>query len=271
MELQHVNHKHTLILHEDSKLEAGQEVSCFECKKPILGSTYSCKNYNFVLHKACAELPHQSFLYRCSLCNFNLDLKCAILPCIHEPKDSCKHQFMMLMESRIPYICDGCDHDGLLDSWAYFCIMCQLLIHSNCHPSMPYLNRKTIKQHVHPFTYTFFLHENEPRNKHNCVIYNYYSCSISDETVQGPNYNYNQLNSLICAKLPREIKHPFHCKHPFILLSESVDLSSDWNYPHYNCCSKRCSRFVYSCYHCEQVYLDFKCATMPCIIDPQAN
>lgn len=54
-------------------------------------------------------------------------------------------------------------------------------------------------------------------------------------------------------------------------LLASFQNCNNWNYPYCYYRSERCSRFVYSCSHCEQLYLDIDCATMSCVIDPQAN
>ena len=110
MELQHFSHEHSLIFNEVSN----GYFWCDGCGEEIKGSRYSCSECNFDLHKSCAELPcelqhpihwehplilHKTapyngktctcngckspckwFVYHCSLCNFDLDIKCVSLP-----------------------------------------------------------------------------------------------------------------------------------------------------------------------------------------------
>ena len=110
MDLLHFSHDHPLIFNKVSK----GHFWCDGCGEEIKGSRYSCSKCNFDLHKSCAELPlelqhpihlehplilHKTppyngktctckgckspckwFVYHCSLCKFDLDVKCVSLP-----------------------------------------------------------------------------------------------------------------------------------------------------------------------------------------------
>ncbi|THF99894.1 uncharacterized protein LOC114297256 [Camellia sinensis] len=111
---QHFSSKHQLmILNEDEKNDVDERVSCDVCLQQITGSTaaYKCTNCSpsIYFHKLCAQLPAEmeqpmhpehplallqvvackfrcdgcdislkEFIYRCSICNFNLDRRCAL-------------------------------------------------------------------------------------------------------------------------------------------------------------------------------------------------
>ncbi|KAI8025163.1 putative protein phosphatase 2C 12, partial [Camellia lanceoleosa] len=111
---QHFSSKHQLmILNEDEKNDVDERVSCDVCLQQITGSAaaYKCTNccLSIYLHKLCAEQPAEmehpmhpdhplallqvkanefscdgcdiglkEFIYRCSICNFNLDRRCAL-------------------------------------------------------------------------------------------------------------------------------------------------------------------------------------------------
>ncbi|KAJ0027775.1 hypothetical protein Pint_36405 [Pistacia integerrima] len=404
MALEHFSHKHTLIFNED--LQQNENSSCFGCKEPISGQSYSCEECNFFLHKACAELPCQIkhtfhrkhplilqenpphndfpcfFKYHCSLCNFSLDKKCALLPCVPTKNN---HQFIWLLDSRIPYNCDSCGGDGFYDSYASLCIICQVLVHYDCESLLPIYPTIAIRIHDHPLIHTFFIHENESGEQYcgicndeiltdhgcyfcsqcsfishagcafeifiyecktvmaqcnaeesvdHCVIekstrvkpmdsinygiiemkieddstatemeidkfsnanchlkyishkhplvfneeeqqnYSYSkenSCFGCEELVLGPSYNCSQCNFFLhktCAELPLKIKHPFHRKHPLVLILDTSNVG--WRRPACFFCNESCRRFAYSCSNCA-CYLDIKCATLSCVIEPEAH
>lgn len=113
MELKHFSDDHSLKLYEVLEVE---NCTCDGCGEhiPVKSSRYRCYRYDFDLHPSCAELPRdlqhpihrkhplilhktppydgrtctckacdlpcRQFVYNCSLCKFDLDIKCALLP-----------------------------------------------------------------------------------------------------------------------------------------------------------------------------------------------
>ncbi|KAJ6864549.1 LOW QUALITY PROTEIN: hypothetical protein NC651_035182 [Populus alba x Populus x berolinensis] len=173
MEVEHFSHSvHPLILINQVLEYSGELVICSGCDEPIWGPCYSCTSCYFFLHKKCAELPHLifisnvlfnsvflkmmahqfahidhslisneeqefhvegSFVYRCSFCNFNLDIKCALPPCLLEVEGQ-EHQFICLPKSLplkiVSFTCNACGTDG--DDSPFVCTMCQLIVHKTC-------------------------------------------------------------------------------------------------------------------------------------------
>ena len=109
MELQHFSDDHPLIF----SAVTASGFTCDGCGESIKGSRYSCRKCDFDLHPSCAELPRELqhpihskhplilhktppydgktctcsvcnlpckwFVYNCTHCKFNLDIKCASL------------------------------------------------------------------------------------------------------------------------------------------------------------------------------------------------
>ncbi|KAI5318626.1 hypothetical protein L3X38_038334 [Prunus dulcis] len=186
MELQHFSHKHPLTYKEEQKKEDGRLVFCNACGDPVLGPSYTCNKYppGFTLHKSCAELPREiehplhrkhplvlltptkytcaacdqrykaSLAYNCSLCHFNLDLKCASNWQNIIENDRHEHTFT-IFRKRIKFNCDACGSYG--NGIPYFCSICQLLVHKRCTPSLP--RDIKITGHQHSLMLTWSLEE----------------------------------------------------------------------------------------------------------------
>nr|XP_011469636.1 PREDICTED: uncharacterized protein LOC101313941 [Fragaria vesca subsp. vesca] len=177
-------------------------VVCDGCHDPILGPRYTCINRyrrrrcSFNLHKSCADLPgeiqhplhrqHSLFLlntiqdirirclcnacnkvcryrYNCSVCDFNLHLKCAskwqnILD------DSHQHQYivppMEMIDLQIN--CHICGDYWTGSRVFYTCSICQLLVHEEC-ASLP--SDTKIPGHQHRLKLTWFLQEIYPKEE----------------------------------------------------------------------------------------------------------
>jgi hypothetical protein len=115
MEVEHFSlPDHPLILINQALEYSCELVICSGCEGQIWGPCYSCTSCYFFLHKKCAELPREikrrihrtiplhllarppshykqcacdrcakpcnSFVYHCSSCEFDLDIKCAFQP-----------------------------------------------------------------------------------------------------------------------------------------------------------------------------------------------
>lgn len=67
-----------------------------------------------------------SFVYGCSNCRYELDIKCAMLPCIIEPEVR-KHQYIHLMRI-MSFTCNAWGNEGVDedDQSPFFCTVCKL-------------------------------------------------------------------------------------------------------------------------------------------------
>ncbi|KAK2976139.1 hypothetical protein RJ640_010674 [Escallonia rubra] len=142
-ELHHISHGHPLILCDVSDNIGSMETDvlvCHACTQAITGSFYACSSQcSFLLHRICAELPHEvqcaihpehplvlhpkapnsftffrcqacrtisnGFSYRCDPCDFQVDLMCAYLPhtVSHEA-----HNHPLQIRGPDPLPCNGC-------------------------------------------------------------------------------------------------------------------------------------------------------------------
>jgi hypothetical protein len=213
MELQHFSHWHPLIFNQD----LGEDYFniCYGCREQVSGPNYRCKTCIwFLLHKSCAELPHElrhplhpkhplllvegsldkcqgcnrdhldhyryCFIYNCFDCNFNLATKCASLPLTIEP-ESHAHPLTLLQRS-VSFTCDACGKQG--KCMFYVCVVCPFLVHLEC-ASFP-LTVKNIR-HTHPLNLTnsLQLHQSDQPLCQLCVKnvdtdYMVYYCSTCD-------------------------------------------------------------------------------------------
>lgn len=316
MELEHFSHTHPLTSSEQNQ-DDGNKIACFGCKELILGPSYNCLQCNFFLHKKCVELPPQirhhlhrkhplillvatphqfsgicicdlcnktveSFVYSCSQCKFNLDIKCALPPCIATP-ESDAHLFFRLIRTTL-FTCDACGTDG--DLSPYVCTTCQVMVHKQCI-SLPRTIR--IAKHGHSIKHTYFLQENELYDCAYCGIcsgevktdYGVYYCSdckyithvdcakqhvIRDETtIRDKDLEANP-DALTNASMVKKImpgeeveaieNKQFSHEHDLTISDEVVD-------------NKRCdgcmlpiSAPVYGCAQCD-IFLHKKCSELP--------
>ncbi|CAL5379760.1 unnamed protein product [Camellia sinensis] len=185
---QHFSSKHQLmILNEDEKNDVDERVSCDVCLEQITGSTaaYKCTNCSpsIYFHKLCAQLPAEmehpmhpehplallqvvankficdgchidlkEFIYRCSICNFNLDICCAL----RAPKlkhESHKHP-LSLVSRLASFQCDACGTKR--EGMSYMCGTCSFWIHKDCASLTPTFKHHT---HIHPLTLIYPTHE----------------------------------------------------------------------------------------------------------------
>ncbi|GMP40929.1 hypothetical protein CsSME_00011203 [Camellia sinensis var. sinensis] len=193
MELQHFSHEHPLILGEVN--DDGGAIVCEGCRENISGSAFSCKNCSYFLHKFCAEFPEEmnhpmhpehpltlrhavpgifrcdgcytwlpEFIYRCSICNFNLDTCCAL----RAPKlkhESHEHP-LSLMSSLASFQCHACGTKR--EGMSYMCDTCSFWIHKDCASLTPTFKHHT---HIHPLTLIYPTHEDHYFfTQHTCRI-----------------------------------------------------------------------------------------------------
>ena len=169
MEYKHFNHEHNLAILE---LQAGNGIHCSGCRTLCSDSAYACWKCDFFLHLECGnanramehpshELHHltlvpyptysagsfvcnacgapgSSFSYCCSLCEFDLHIRCALLPAIISHRAH-PHELSLTYGlgpqakvSSPPNACDICHK--LVDNkfWTYSCGPCKFQLHTSC-------------------------------------------------------------------------------------------------------------------------------------------
>ncbi|KAI8028604.1 hypothetical protein LOK49_LG02G01737 [Camellia lanceoleosa] len=208
---QHFSSKHQLmILNEDEKNDVDETLSCDVCLQQITGSTaaYKCTNCSpsIFFHKLCAlpaETEHpmhpehplallqvvankficdgchidlKEFIYRCSICNFNLDICCA-LRAQKLKHESHKHP-LSLMSSLVSFQCRACGikRKGM----SYMCDTCSFWIHSDCASLTPTFKHHS---HIHPLTLIYPTHEYHSR-------FSQYMCHICKNSMAGGRFGY---------------------------------------------------------------------------------
>ncbi|KAH7857526.1 hypothetical protein Vadar_013638 [Vaccinium darrowii] len=190
MELQQCIHDDPLIFEEEHQQD-GAEVSCYGCNQTISGPCYFCRKCNhFFLHKVCAELPKKmenpkhpqhpldllsrppcsqsssdqlpcecgvcgqpckSFTYSCSLCEFNVDVMCALMEHKIEHKFH-DHLLTPLLRPTL-FLCDACGarHEGT----SYKCRTCKFWVNQKCASLPSTMDRSEYHVHKHPLSLTY--------------------------------------------------------------------------------------------------------------------
>ncbi|CAL5381211.1 unnamed protein product [Camellia sinensis] len=201
---QHFSSKHQLmILNEDEKNDVDERVSCDVCLQQITGpAAYKCTNcsVSIYLHKLCAEQPAEmehpmhpehplallqvvankfrcdgcdiclkEFIYRCSICNFNLDICCA-LKAQKLKHESHKHP-LSLMFSSASFECHACGTER--KGMSYVCNTCSFWIHEDCASLTPTFKHH---DHIHPLTLIYSIHEYDSN-------FSLYRCNICENSL----------------------------------------------------------------------------------------
>ncbi|KAI8562125.1 hypothetical protein RHMOL_Rhmol03G0010300 [Rhododendron molle] len=276
---------------------------------------YGCKRCSFFLHKICAKPPdkmtHPShpqhpltllpnnpntypnyynssyaecdvcrecfnrFTYHCSLCEYDIDMKCALVVLSIQQNikhTSHPHQLIPLQKKSM-FSCDACGirHEGI----SFLCTTCGYWINQKCASSP--INLKLNNHHHHtlsliysiPASYPLLCDyrnnetENESHDLHNfrviCLPVPDDSADIITQFIK---------NTAIQGKHEgaAEIKHGSHV-HPLTLYEEPVDHASShfnvaWNVQKCRGCAQSISAPFYCCLECE-FYLHVWCAEIP--------
>ncbi|GKA61551.1 zinc finger, PHD-type, C1-like protein [Tanacetum coccineum] len=170
-EIIHFSHPHSLLL---VKIKHGKKKkTCSGCQETLIGKGYACseKNCGFQLDEACfnlkKEIWHNShpahplalllstneyddgmficsaclnsntgFTYQCSICQYDLDIKCANLKETVK-RDDHEHALKLyyecpLKEDEYTFYCDVCNEVVSQDHWTYYCQECDYGTHSDC-------------------------------------------------------------------------------------------------------------------------------------------
>ncbi|KAL4639744.1 hypothetical protein ACB092_03G240000 [Castanea dentata] len=112
------------------------------------------------------------FIFRCTICEFALDLKCATLPHTTRYKQH-EHPFTLcytVEDDSNEYYCDICEEERDPKYWFYYCENCTYPAHPNCilgkYTNIWFGDTYTSDCHPHPLT---FIEETEDSPEcHNC-------------------------------------------------------------------------------------------------------
>ncbi|XP_042045101.1 uncharacterized protein LOC121791133 isoform X1 [Salvia splendens] len=207
-----VDHEHPLILTENvSKVGTP---SCYGCGIPVidLELAYSCTVKNcsnrIILHKKCGELPSQilhpkhpehplylfdnhpvlsqdcdicmcdigkELAYRCSSCDFDIDLRCARIHVderlegkvqVEHPSHP-DHPLTLIRKASFSFYCNGC---GVKDvDMAYLCSSCEFMVHKTC-VSLPLILPINPRYHHHHLSLAFSFPREHYRYIHDCDV-----------------------------------------------------------------------------------------------------
>ncbi|KAL4303373.1 hypothetical protein GQ457_10G010500 [Hibiscus cannabinus] len=239
-ELHHMSHEHPLVFNEDTSSPSDATTyDCAGCAEKVPGSSYSCGECGFYLHKKCAVAPSE----------------------IHHPAHR-DHPLLLLLlppskHSKDVY-CRFCTEE--LKGFVYHCSSCEFYLDFNC-ALLPRDAARNIIQTLHvlhqhplisinPFRFNFCngcLTQIKDDASYAC-----FDCGISFHKK--------------CLELPTEIHHPCHRKHQLLLVF--LDLSLD--HPSCNLCLKNKAGFVYRCVPCN-FNIHVGCARSPPVIEDKSH
>ena len=184
-EIQHFSHKeHPLIFVKDLQNDGVNEFVCFGCNKSVCGPACKCSHCYFFLHASCAELPlyiehpvhpnhalfirapasnncdacgkscRRCFFYRCTSCDFDIDIACSWLPTNTKVIQHFSHEKHPLMfveeiendEDIEVIVCSGCDQS--IYAPAYKCSLCNFFLHKSCAELSPEIQHPAHPNHT---------------------------------------------------------------------------------------------------------------------------
>ena len=190
---------------------------CQACYQRSNGFIYRCKDCRFELDVQCSLvsdiLTHQSHahrfilsntgfkqscsscgserdqVFRCTICEFALDFKCATLPHTTRYKQH-EHPFTLCYTTEDDsgeYYCDICEEERDPKHWFYYCVDCSYPAHPQCilgkHPNIKFGVSYTFNFHPHPLTFTKETKDHPPCHKcsHPCEesIYQCAECNFN--------------------------------------------------------------------------------------------
>ncbi|XP_057771162.1 uncharacterized protein LOC130990956 isoform X2 [Salvia miltiorrhiza] len=206
-------HEHPLILTENVSKE--EPPNCYGCGNLVtnLELAYVCAVQHcldrIILHKKCGELPseiwhpkhpqhpislfdYHNYLvspwcdlclrdlgrvlsYRCSSCDFDIDITCPIIiiDAILEERRELQHPshpnhpLTLMRKPPLPFCCDGCGVEDV--DMAYICSICEFWIHKSC-ASLPLVLPINLQYHHHPLSLAFTFPVEHHRYIYNCDV-----------------------------------------------------------------------------------------------------
>ncbi|GLU00052.1 hypothetical protein SLE2022_174460 [Rubroshorea leprosula] len=308
MEPRNFLHEHPLHFFEEwSNVHSETSgVNCSSgCGQPISTQFYACIDCEFFLHKSCSELPlnithpfhdkhplillsgspyeggdlfcdfcgsyFAGFVYHCSSCEFDLHIKCALLPKFLNgefPKVDhhlhVEHPFFFIenlsheVQLDFDRCCSVCLEQLSSDSSFYTCLACELFLHKSCFETELPLNINH-PFHEHTLTLTFLKVDEEVCCQFcHCLVELFYHCSSC-------NFNID----IKCAFLPQFLtgnfpnrdhyfsnvdEHPLFFIQKDLISSNKVELYSDC----FVCSKSLSGSSFYYCPEC-QLFLHKSC------------
>ncbi|GKV34569.1 hypothetical protein SLEP1_g42931 [Rubroshorea leprosula] len=262
MKLDHFSHPHPLVLVEEEIGRITGIYYCSACRERVEGSYYNCSECGFCLHKSCAELPREInhpfhlnhplilyekrpeshpfyrcnscrkryksgeelFVYRCSSCDFDLDLRFALLPNLIAgdfPKEkhfSHEHSLFFLKNHYIEpqdRSCSACEEP--ISGPVYCCFDCSFFLHEKCFELPIEIKHPSHRKH------SLTLLPNPPPHPEKC------SCHLCTKAYKGFIYYCSLCEFGIMIKYTfsdKVIKSENH-EHPFILVSRPFSFFCD--------------------------------------------
>ncbi|GLT50177.1 hypothetical protein SLA2020_236830 [Shorea laevis] len=259
--LHHFGHAHPLVLVKEEIDWISIIYYCSACKERVEGSSYNCTECDFCLHKSFAELPREinhpfhtshplilyderqyaaisvgfrcdsrrkekgkEFVYHCSSCKFDLDIRCALLPNLITgdfsklKHFSHQHSLFFIQNHYIEPLyqsCFACEEP--ISGPIYFCFDCNFFLHKKCF-DLP-LEIKHPSHYKHPLT----LLANPPPHHEKCC------CWLCSKPCKGFVYYCSPCEFGIKAKYAFSddvIKSKNH-EHPFTLLLRPISFICD--------------------------------------------
>ncbi|GLT44709.1 hypothetical protein SLA2020_185940 [Shorea laevis] len=293
MMLDHFSHPHPLVLVEEEIGRITGVYYCSACRDRVEGSYYDCSECDFYLHKSCAELPREinhlfhldhplilyekrprcpsvgpgficnscgklkgadEFVYHCSSCDFDLDLKCALLPNLITgdfPKLKHFSHLHSLFFIQNHYIepqdqsCSACEEP--ISGPVYCCFDCRFFLHQKCFELPLEINHPSHRKH------SLTLLPNPPPHLEKC------SCHLCTKAYKGFIYCCSLCEFGILIKYTfsdhKVIKSLNH-GHPFILVSKPFSFVCNACGTDGECC------FPYVCTECD-IAVHKDCISLP--------
>ncbi|GLT96170.1 hypothetical protein SLE2022_138140 [Rubroshorea leprosula] len=301
MKLDHFSHPHPLVLVEEEIDWISIIYYCSACGERVEGSYYNCSECGFCLHKSCAELSREinhpfhtshplilsdktqyvqygqfvcnscqkemgkEFVYHCSSCDFDLDLKCALLPNLITgdfPKLKHFSHLHSLFFIQNHYIepqdqsCSACEEPIL--GPVYCCFDCEFFLHQKCfelpreinhpfHPSHP-LILYDMSQH---FQYGRFVCNSCQKEIGKEFVYHCSSCEFQLDI------RCALLPNLITGDFPK-LKHFSHQHSLFFIQNHYIEPQDQ----SCSACEEPISGPIYCCFDCS-FFLHQKCFELP--------
>ncbi|XP_038690428.1 uncharacterized protein LOC119989151 [Tripterygium wilfordii] len=207
-----------------------------------------CTNCHVVVHKKCISLP------------FTVHLPQHDHPLIHT--------YFIPENQSIDLICGICDMEVKREFACYSCQSCSCVVHANCAldnvqkmrqkfwaKGIVTVEDKLLEQEIehfsHPHHKLFLVQHDDHEIKTKCdgcmrlISHPFYKCLECDFSLHAT-----------CSKLPKQINHPLHERHPLTLIPNNDNLA-------FYCwaCQNPCHGLSYYCLTCMGTFrIDVRCA-----------
>ncbi|XP_028096870.1 uncharacterized protein LOC114296741 [Camellia sinensis] len=224
----------------------------------VVANKFRCDGYDIGL---------KELIYRCLICNFDLDICCALKA--HKLKHESQKHPLSLMSSSASFKCHACGTKR--EGMSYMCDTCSFWIHKDCASLIPTFKHHN---HIHALTSSILVRNIIPSLVDTCAKFVKIQwwekvrtkiCNACVRKILAPFYSCGLCDIFLhkwCARLPNEVKHLCH-PHRLILLKKPLEPREL-----FTCfgCRYFCNGFAFRCMemNCSNNYsLDVKCAFLP--------